>query len=62
VNHDNSPVVTITVTSYLWAPSSGDHFIYMWRHLQAATLVTVEWSHWGISIVAGCIDAASRLV
>jgi len=37
VNYDNSLVVTITVTRYLWVPSSGDHFIYMWRHLQAAT-------------------------
>jgi len=25
VNYDNSPVVTITVTCYLWTPSSGDH-------------------------------------
>jgi len=24
VNHDNSLVVTITVTCYSWAPSSGD--------------------------------------
>jgi len=24
VNYDNSLVVTITVTCYLWAPSSGD--------------------------------------
>jgi len=29
VNYYNSLVVTITVTRYLWAPSSGDHFIYM---------------------------------
>jgi len=33
VNYHNSLVVTITVTRYLWAPSNGDHFIYMWRHL-----------------------------
>jgi len=26
VNYDNSLVVTITVTYYSWAPSSGDHF------------------------------------
>jgi len=32
--------VAITVTRYLWAPSSGDHFIYMWRLLQAATHMT----------------------
>jgi len=25
VNYDNSLVVTITVTCYSWAPSSGDH-------------------------------------
>jgi len=25
VNYDNSLVVNITVTSYSWAPSSGDH-------------------------------------
>jgi len=25
VNYDNSLVVTITVTCYLWAPSSGGH-------------------------------------
>ena len=25
MNYDNSLVVTITVTCYLWAPSSGDH-------------------------------------
>jgi len=25
VNYDNSLVVTITLTCYLWAPSSGDH-------------------------------------
>jgi len=25
VNYDNSLVVTITVTCYLWAPSSADH-------------------------------------
>jgi len=25
MNYDNSFVVTITVTCYLWAPSSGDH-------------------------------------
>jgi len=25
VNYDNSIVVTITVTCYSWAPSSGDH-------------------------------------
>jgi len=25
VNYDNSLVVTITVTCYLWATSSGDH-------------------------------------
>jgi len=25
VNYDNSLVVTITVTRYLWAQSSGDH-------------------------------------
>jgi len=25
VNYDYSLVVTITVTCYLWAPSSGDH-------------------------------------
>jgi len=25
VNCDNSLVVTVTVTRYLWAPSSGDH-------------------------------------
>jgi len=25
VNYDNSLVVTITVTCYLWVPSSGDH-------------------------------------
>jgi len=25
VNYNNSPVVTITVTCYSWAPSSGDH-------------------------------------
>jgi len=37
VNYDDSLVVTITVTCNLWAPSSGDHFIYMWRHLPAAT-------------------------
>ena len=29
-------MVTITVTCYSWAPSSGD-IIYMWHHLQAAT-------------------------
>jgi len=22
----------------LWAPSTGDHFIYMWRHLQTVTI------------------------
>jgi len=27
VNYDNSLVVTITVTCYSWAPSSGDHLI-----------------------------------
>ena len=37
VNYIISLVVTITVTCYSWAPSSGDQFIYMWRHLQAAT-------------------------
>jgi len=25
VNYDNSVVVTIAVTCYSWAPSSGDH-------------------------------------
>jgi len=25
----------------LWAPSSGDHFIYMWRHLQTVTITTI---------------------
>jgi len=34
VNYDNSLVVTTTVTRYLCAQSSGDHSIYMWRHLQ----------------------------
>jgi len=34
VNYDNSLVVTITVTCYSWAPRP---FIYMWRHLLAAT-------------------------
>jgi len=38
MNYDLSIVVTITVTCYSWAPSSGDHLFYMWRHLQAATL------------------------
>jgi len=27
VNYGNSFVVTITVTCYLWGPSSGDHFV-----------------------------------
>jgi len=39
VNYDNSLVVTITVTCYAWAPSSGDHLftcgaIYRPPHLQ----------------------------
>jgi len=38
VNYDNSLVVTITVTCYSRALTSGDHLFYMWRHLQAATL------------------------
>jgi len=38
VNFDRSLVVTITVTCCLWVPSTGEHFIYMWRHLQAATV------------------------
>jgi len=25
VNYDNSFVMTITVTCYLWSPSTGDH-------------------------------------
>jgi len=25
VNYDNSLVATVTVTCYLWAPSTGDH-------------------------------------
>jgi len=39
VNFDHSLVVTITVACYLWTPSTDDNFIYMCRHLQAATLV-----------------------
>jgi len=30
-------VVTITVICYSWAPSSGENFTYMGRHLQVAT-------------------------
>jgi len=37
VNYDNSLVVTITVTCYSWAPSSGDHLFTVWRQLLAAT-------------------------
>jgi len=40
VNYDKLLVVAITVTCYLWAPSTGDHFIYMWRHLQDSTVVS----------------------
>jgi len=29
VNYDNSLVVTITVTCYLWAPSTGDHYLHV---------------------------------
>jgi len=32
VNSDHSLVVTIAVACYLWASSTGDNFIYMWRH------------------------------
>jgi len=46
VSYDNSLVVIITVTRYLWAPSSGDHFIYMWRHLQAATIRNHDQGFW----------------
>jgi len=31
--------VSITVSRYSWVPSTGDHFMHMWRHLQAATLI-----------------------
>jgi len=48
VNYDNSLVVTITVTRCLWSPSSGDHFIYMWRHLQAATISRIHHSFYFI--------------
>jgi len=30
-------VVVITVTCHSWAPSSGDHLVYMWCHLPTAT-------------------------
>jgi len=37
VNYDDSFVVTVTVTCYIWAPSTGDHSLHV-AHLQAATL------------------------
>ena len=30
----------VTVTCYCWAPSTGDHFIHMWRHIKAATQIS----------------------
>jgi len=39
VNFDLPLVVSITVICYLWAPSTGDQLVYMWRHLQTATQV-----------------------
>jgi len=37
VNYDNSLVVTITVTCYLRAPSSGDYLFICGANFQAAT-------------------------
>jgi len=40
VNYDNLLVVIITVTCYLWVPLPDQWpFIYIWRHVEAATLV-----------------------
>jgi len=39
VNFKLSLVVSITVTCYPWASSTGDHINHMWRHhRQAATV------------------------
>jgi len=39
VNYDDSLVVTITVTCYLWVPSIGDHYLHVapspGRHIQS---------------------------
>jgi len=32
-----TPLVSTTMTCYLCAPSTGDLFIYLWRHVHAAT-------------------------
>jgi len=34
---DLSLVVSITMTCYSWATSTGDHFVHMWCHLQITT-------------------------
>jgi len=53
VNYDNSLVVTITVTSYVWAPSTSDHYLNVapspCRHsylLSKCRLKGVHFLHW----------------
>jgi len=42
VHFDLSHAVSIAVISYSWSTTTGDHFIHMCRHLQAATTCSVH--------------------
>jgi len=45
VNYDNSLVVTITVTCYSWAPSSGDHLFTCGANYLPPQSPTVAFQH-----------------